>query len=562
MLVRLSRRLITRICFCGLISLLGLLCSEAAFSARRPKQRPRKKTDQKIYLEHTDHMRFDQMQHPAKFFVGNVVFLHNGTYFYCDSAEVYDEINSFKAFGHVKMKQGDTLTLTSDYLYYDGTTQQTYARHNVKLRHRKSVLETDSLDYDRLYNVGYYYDGGRLTDAGNILTSDYGEYLPDTREAVFHYNVRLTGKNIEVKTDTLYYNTITKVAHVRNHSNIFTGKSEIYTTDAVYHTATGYTEMRERSTIRNAANTIVGDHIINVKERGETFAKGNVEIVDQSNKTVLLGHDVYYNEKLGAAVITDSALVKDYSNPQDTLFLHADTLKLFSYYLDTDTAYRVLHGYRNVRTFRSDVQAVADSLNFNNRTKIMALYYDPIVWQERQQIVGEEIYLHMNDSVVDSARVVHQAMLVEALDSISYQQVSSERFTAYFTDGQMKEALAEGNVLAINYQLNRDSIAVGMNRLETSLMRLYVIDRKLQKIWTPEAMGQFYPIFLVNASNRYLPGFSWFDYIRPRDKYDLMERRSKNKGTEIKPRPRRQAPRQSLVSTPSSTSANTLSSSL
>lgn len=533
---------------------LGLLCSEAAFSARKPKSRPRKKTDAKVYLEHTDHMRFDQFVSPAKYFVGNVAFLHNGTRFYCDSAEVYDDTNSFKAFGHVKMLQGDTLTLTSDYLYYDGATQQSYARKNVKLRHRKSLLETDSLDYDRLYNIGYYYDGGRLTDAGNVLTSDYGEYLPATREAVFHYNVKLKGKNMEVKTDTLYYNTITKIAQVRNHSNIFTGKSEIYTTDALYNTVTGQTVMRARSTVRSATNTIVGDSIVNIKERGETFAKGNVEIVDKKNKTILCGHDAYYNEKTGYATMTDSALVKDFSNVQDTLFLHADTLKLFSYNLNTDSAYRVMHGYRNVRAFRSDIQAVADSLNFNNRTKIMALHYDPIVWQRKQQIVGEEIYLHLNDSTIDSARVVHQAMLIEELDSAVYQQISSELLTAYFEKGEMRQTTAEGNVNVINYQLNRDSIPVGMNTTETSLMKMYVTERKLQKIWTPAATGKYYPIFLVDVSNRYLSGFAWFDYIRPRDKYDLMQRRSKKQGSEIKIRPRRQAPRQILSeSTPVTT---------
>lgn len=535
-------------CILGAIILFGLLCSEAAFSARRPKQRPRKSTDQKVYLNHTDHMYFDQMVSPAKYFVGNVAFMHNGTYFYCDSAEVYDDTNSFKAFGRVKMQQGDTLTLTSDYLYYDGTTQQSYARRNVKLRHRKSLLETDSLDYDRLYNIGYYYDGGRLTDAGNVLTSDYGEYMPDTREAVFHYNVKLKGKNTEVKTDTLYYNTVTKVARVRNRSNIFTGKSEIYTTDAIYNTVTGKTIMHARSTVRNATSSIVGDSIVNVKESGETFAKGNVEIVDSKNKTILSGHDAYYNEKIGQATITDSALVKDYSNVTDTLFLHADTLKLFSYNLNTDSVYRVMHGYRNVRAFRSDMQAVADSMNFNNRTKIMALHYDPIVWQDRQQIVGEEVYLHLNDSTIDSARVVRQAMLVEALDSAVYQQISSELFTAYFEQGAMHYAVAEGNVSVINYQLNSDSIPIGMNTTETSLMKMYLTDKKLQKIWTPASTGKFYPIFLVDATNRYLSGFAWFDYIRPRDKYDLMERRSKRSGTEIRQRPRRQAPRQILDS--------------
>ncbi|MBP0977029.1 MAG: hypothetical protein J6P89_02485, partial [Oscillospiraceae bacterium] len=44
---------------------------------------------------------------------------HHGAFMYCDSANYYQASNSFEAFDHVKMKQGDTLTLVGDYLFYD-----------------------------------------------------------------------------------------------------------------------------------------------------------------------------------------------------------------------------------------------------------------------------------------------------------------------------------------------------------------------------------------------------------------------------------------------------------
>lgn len=123
-----------------------------------------------------------------------MAFRHQGATLYCDSAHFYEMSNSFEAFGHVKMYQGDTLSLFSDYAFYDGNEQMAMARYNVVLKHRKSTLYTDSLNFDRLYNVGYFFEGGKLVDKDSELTSDWGEYYTETKQAVFNYDVQLRNK--------------------------------------------------------------------------------------------------------------------------------------------------------------------------------------------------------------------------------------------------------------------------------------------------------------------------------------------------------------------------------
>ena len=68
------------------------------------------------------------------------------------------------------MEQGDTLFIYGDYLYYDGMTQIAQLRENVKMINRNTTLLTDSLNYDRLYDLGYYFEGGTLMDEENVLT--------------------------------------------------------------------------------------------------------------------------------------------------------------------------------------------------------------------------------------------------------------------------------------------------------------------------------------------------------------------------------------------------------
>ena len=56
-----------------------------------------------------------------------------------------------------------------------------WLRENVRMINRNTVLTTDSLNYDRLYDLGYYFEGGTLTDEDNVLTSEWGEYSPATK---------------------------------------------------------------------------------------------------------------------------------------------------------------------------------------------------------------------------------------------------------------------------------------------------------------------------------------------------------------------------------------------
>ena len=93
----------------------------------------------KIVLQHADKVSYDQFKNPdEQIFVGNVVFNHEGVLLYCDSANFYQNSNFFEAFGKVRMVQGDTLSLVSKYLFYDGNTQIAQARQEVILKHRNT----------------------------------------------------------------------------------------------------------------------------------------------------------------------------------------------------------------------------------------------------------------------------------------------------------------------------------------------------------------------------------------------------------------------------------------
>ena len=527
--------------------IVSLVVIGMVFAMQPAKKRtPRKKTeDKRVYLVHSDNLHYDQYQNgDAQVLDGNVHFRHNGADLYCDSAHFYETSNSFEAFGHVKMVQGDTLRLTSDYAYYDGTDQLAQARYNVVLKHRKSTLYTDSLDYDRMYNFGNFFEGGKLVDGSSVLTSDWGEYHTDTKMAIFYYDVRLKDKNMYLTTDSLYYDTQTSRAHIVGPSNITSGNSHIYSEDGYYNTKTEQSELFGRSVIRDGSKTLIGDSVYHNAHDGTNYAFMNVIYNDTLNKNMLMGDYCEYNDSTGYAMSTKKAVAIDYSQ-KDSLYMHADTFKIFTFNIRTDSVYRKIHAYNKVRAYRRDIQAVCDSLVYNSQDSCMTMYKDPIVWNMNQQLFGEEIRVYMKDSTIDHAHVINQAFSVEQMpDSVHFNQVSSKEMKAFFLKGEIRETQAIDNVLIVYYPVDEsDSTLIGLNYTETPLMKMFLENRKMKKIWMEKPTGVLYPMSQIPPDKYFLPQYAWFDYVRPLNKEDIFNWRPKKAGTELKEQKRREIPK-------------------
>src|SRR5918993_3646659 len=132
----------------------------------------------KVKLEQADKLkggkqgdeRFDRL-------LGNVILKQNKTTIYCDSAYLFKKRNFVEAFGRVRITEGDSVTITGNKLEYDGNTKKAKLRSDVVFtKLATATLYTDFLDYDRPINRANYFNGGRLVDSINVLTSNRGYY--------------------------------------------------------------------------------------------------------------------------------------------------------------------------------------------------------------------------------------------------------------------------------------------------------------------------------------------------------------------------------------------------
>ena len=479
---------------------------------------PPKKT--KVYLIHSNTLSFDKAVKPdAQILNGDVCFRHDSSYMYCDSAYFFEQTNSLEAFSNVRMEQGDTLFVYGDYLFYDGNTQVAYLRENVRMENGQVTLFTDSLNYERIPNIGYYFEGGLIVDSLNQLSSFYGQYSPETKLAVFNDSVQVENPDFTLYSDTLHYDTESKVATILGPSVIVSDSGTIHTSRGWYDTVNNTSLLLDQSQVESGEKILIGDSIFYNRDTGMGEVYGNMSLIDTAQHETLQGEYGYYNEQTGYAFATDSARFLEYSQG-DTLFLHADTLQMVT----VDSVYREIKAYYGVRFYRIDMQGVCDSMQFNTRDSVLYMYTEPVLWNEQYQLYGDTIAIYMNDSTIEYAHVIQFAFAAQHVDSSYYNQLKGNDLKAYFEGQAVHQIDVAGNAESIFYPLEKDGAKVGMNETKSGFLTIWVKDNKLDKlkIW-PSPVGSMTPIPDLKPDQKMLKDFYWFDYLRPKNRDDIYE---------------------------------------
>ena len=491
-----------------------------------------------VYLLQADNLQFDQARiADAQIVKGNVIFRHEEALMYCDSAYFYEKTNSLDAFGHVRMVQGDTLEGFGDKLYYDGNTKLARLRRHVKLIHGRAdenptVLTTDSLNYDRAKGVAYYFTGGEVKDSLNTLTSIRGNYRPETKNAVFSKKVKLVNPKFVLTSDTLLYNTETKIADIVSPTDIIYEKeTDIRSSHGWYNTETELSMLLDQSLIHHEdGRTMTGDTIYYDKNIGFGEVIGHMTMVDSTREATLKGQYGQMWEEHNKGYATDSALMIDWSDTAHIAYIHADTLFTEEiHYADSammDSTYQRILAYYGVRVYRDDMQMTCDSMVYFSSDSTMHLYSKPVCWSENHQMSADSMVVYMANGLVEHAVGTGNALCVMQ-DSIDFfNQMSGKEVTAWMKDGEVKLMDMSGNALTIFYPKDEEKGEyVGMNTTESSFIRMYVEKREIHHMrFTAETTGILYPMDQIPSGADRLSLFFWAEDKRPTSPEDVFRK--------------------------------------
>jgi len=260
------------------------------------------------------------------------VFAQEGTTLAADSAHFNNVANAFDAFGNVVITQSDGTIVYADLLNYNGNTKLALLTGNVRLVDKQATLTTNYLTYNLGTKIGTYIGGGQVSNPPTLITSKTGYYFGTTSDAYFKHDVVVNTPDALINTDTLKYNSVSKIAYFYGPTNILSksDKTNLYTENGRYDTQYDQAWFGKKNLYTDGSKSLKGDSLFYDGKAGFGKAIRNVTFVDTEQKSTLKGNVGIYRKADESALITGNAyltmLAEQDSAKVDTIWMAADTL--------------------------------------------------------------------------------------------------------------------------------------------------------------------------------------------------------------------------------------------
>lgn len=442
---------------------------------------------------------------------GQVYIVHEGVEMWCDQAFVYLKSNFVKAYGQVRITQGDTISMNSKYAEYNGNTQFAFASGDVVLTEPKTTLKTDTLYFDRVKQQAFYRSGGTVQDTSSVLTSRIGRYFAESQKYQFLSDVKIVNPKYTVKSNQLDFYSESGDAYFYGPSTIESETSTVYCERGYYDTRgdTGYFVKNSRVDYEN--RTLYGDSIYFDRNKSFASATNNIRVIDTINKSFIRGHYAEVFRAKDSVFITKRAVaitVRD----NDSIYVHADTLQVTG-----KPENRILKGFYQARMFKpgkegdEPTSGKCDSIYVNEKRGITKLLRNPVMWSGENQMTGDTIHI-LSDTLtnkLDTLKVFNNAFLVQK-DSLGYNQVKGESLIGLFTNNELDTVNINKNTQVIYYSRDDKEQLVGINNTVSSSIQMYLEQQQITGIrFIKKATGKVYPPSMLPENARILPGFTW-----------------------------------------------------
>lgn len=220
--------------------------------------------------------------------------------------------------------------------------------------------------------------------------------------------------------------------------------------------------------------------------------------------------DSLMNDALRAATTADTVA-------RDSAEIFADTAKT-----------RIVEAYYNVRVFKSDLQAVADSVYYGMADSMFRFMGDPMIWSEGTQISADTIYMQLRNGAMDNALLKDNAFMVNAvLDTVKFNQLKGRRITAFFANNNIDRIFVDGNAENLVFSTNEETNTITeMFYDRSSRIKVRMEDQEIVDYHSIHKVDQkVYPFSMVTQENEILAGFLWRPQDRPKSLEDMLVRK-------------------------------------
>jgi lipopolysaccharide export system protein LptA len=460
-------------------------------------------TSTTIFVENSDNTIIeksgDQM---IRYLKGNIRVFHDSTYFYCDTAILYEK--ELFAYGNVVILQTDSTTIFSDSLYFNSDSSKALLNGRVLLYHQQKELRTRVLEYLVREKKAFYENKGQLLQDSTILKSKIGLY--DLRKDMIYFkeHVSIIDSSFSLKADSLKYNAKSKLAIFTGPTVILQDSAQIYCeagyydieeNDALFHEKAIYLEKDKKASARSIeyksedelillagnaryqdeeqnvsadtikyyrdeemsiligkvevigkGNNVVGDYIIYHTETGDFISKGRSTLSEEN--TILTADYIDFSEEKGDGIAYGDIILQDTSAKMeihcDSLFTFDDNsrFKAFNDTLSRPLMKKIMDA--DTLFLSADTLYSYELIQTSDTVQMLDAYHQVRIFHEEFQAIADSMSYNSKDS---SFVLFHQPVMWS-----DTSQFSGDTISIYMQNDKIEQLHLRPNALIINYQ--------------------------------------------------------------------------------------------------------------
>ena len=332
---------------------------------------------------------------------------------------------------------------------------------------------------------------GKLILTGNVVVNDdsltlrapRGAYYRDERRAEAFDDVRLNDGNV---TLTAGY-----------------GEYFIEPKRAFFHT---------HVVVKDAGSVVTSDSLTYFRVEKRSIATGRVRVVNAADNVTITGERLEHLSTQQFSRVTGKPVMvqldTSVTGTVDTLVVRSRVMESYR-----DSVKRLI-AIDNVEIVRSDLAAIAGTVQFFTQGDSMLLRRAPVVWYQQTQVTGDSINVYLLKRKLHLVTVMNDAFAASRSDSVRptrFDQMSGEVMRMYFAARGLERIEVDDRATSL-YHLYEDSLANGVNKTSGDHIIVSFADGKVQAIRILGGVeGQYFPENMVEGREQdyALAGFLW-----------------------------------------------------
>jgi len=457
------------------------------------------------------------------YFEGPTVMATPESRVYCEDGfyQLADTTGQFRQ--NAQVARG-TQRAMADTIFYYGKDDRFVLSGQAKFADGTQRAQGNRIEYLEKLNLTTLTGDATFVDGEQRVSGERITYNGETQVFNSSGRIFITEPPFLLNADSLWYDEITGIAQVQGNvlwrdtlsDRTITADRLDYTAEGDYVKAYGgrpvFSTLVEGDSLWMSADTLLTFLQAPVVANAPLEDTSSVLLTPQdSSSLVEVPIDTSVREDLRPLPVADSTSVVATLDSAETKAL-----------VDMDSI-RMLLAYPDVRIFKSNLQAICDSLAYSGADSTFRMYDGPIMWSDTSQFIADTVSISLRNNAIDRVKLQTKSMIVNSPDDVFYNQIKGRQVDVDFKAGEVDRMFVRGNAESVYYILDEQRAYVGLNHVKSARMRLQFADGELSDIYFyDQPDGDLKPLKRRGEEPKLLEDFRWETTLRPASKLDLQ----------------------------------------